>query len=75
MESWTFRGEKPPLGAKPYYIAYVERIYDLADAIRRTDDVDDIRYYISEIHLCCEMIKQMAKVEKDRRKAKESADD
>lgn len=45
MESWTFRGEKPPLGAKPYYIAYVERIYDLADAIRRTDDVDDIRYY------------------------------
>lgn len=69
------KGEKPPLGAEPYYITYGERIHDLADAIRRTNDINDIRYYISEIHLCCEMIKQMAKVEKDRREAKENADD
>lgn len=69
------KNEKPPLGAEPYYITYGERIHDLADAIRRTNDINDIRYYISEIHLCCEMIKQMAKVEKDCREAKESADD
>ena len=69
------KNEKPPLGASPYYIVYGERIHDLADAIRRTNNVNDIRYYISEIHLCCEMIKQMAKVEKDCREAKENDDD
>lgn len=69
------KNEKPPLGAAPYYIVYGERIHDLADAIRRTNNVNDIRYYISEIHLCCEMIGQMAKAEKDCREAKENADD
>lgn len=69
------KNEKPPLGAEPYYITYGERIHDLAGAIRRTNDINDIHYYITEIHLCCEVIKQMAKVEKDRREAKESADD
>ena len=69
------KSDKPPLGAEPYYITYGERIHDLADVIRRTNDINDIRYYISEIHLCCEMIKQMAKVEKDCREAKENGND
>ena len=67
--------EKPPLGAKPYYIAHGERIHDLADAIKRTDDINDIRFYISEMLLICTLIEDMKKIEPKYRIEKERAND
>lgn len=69
------KSEKPPLGAKPYYIAHVERINDLADAIKRTEDINDIRYYVSEILLCCTLIEDMRRIEHKYRMKKENGDD
>lgn len=67
--------KKPPLGIKPYYIAHGERINDLADAIKRTNDVNDIRYYISEMLLICTLIDDMGRVERKYSIRKENAND
>lgn len=69
------KNEKPPLGIKPYYIAHGERINDLADAIKRTEDINDIRYYVSEMLLCCTLIEDMRKIERKYRMKKENGND
>lgn len=69
------KNEKPPLGIKPYYIAHGERINDLADAIKRTEDINDIRYYVSEMLLICTLIEDMKKIEPKYRRKKENEDD
>ena len=69
------KSEKPPLGAKPYYIAHGERIHDLADAIKRTDDINDIRFYISEMLLICTLIEDMKRIEPKYRIKKGECDD
>ena len=66
---------KPPLGIKPYFVAYYERISDIADAIKRTDDVNDIRLYVSEIILLCTLIEDMRKTEQKCKRYKEQSDD
>ena len=68
-------GIKPPLGIKPYFVAYIERISDIADAIKRTDDVNDIRLYVSEIILLCTLIEDMRKNDQKCRRYKEQLND
>lgn len=52
--------EKPPLGIYPYWIAYGERIKDLAGAIirysdRLTNETDTIRLWAKEIEELCDV--------------------
>lgn len=68
-------GIKPPLGIKPYFVAYFERISDIADAIKRTDDENDIRFYVSEIILLCTLIEDMRKTDQKYRRYKEQSND
>ena len=44
---------KPPIGIKPYYVFYAERVCDLADAIsRHADNADDhcVNDWMRELH-------------------------
>jgi len=61
---------KPPLGAKPYYIAATDRIDELSKAIYDySQEVDNkkfiktIKKWASEIILQCELLERMKSVE------------
>lgn len=60
---------KPPLGARPYYIMAIDRIDELSKAIydysQETSKTDLIKKWASEIILQCELIEAMRKVEKE----------
>lgn len=62
---------KPPLGAKPYYITAICRIAELSKAIhsfydysQELDRINYIKKWASEIILQCELIERMQEVEK-----------
>lgn len=65
---------KPPLGARPYYIMAINRIDELSKAIydysQETDKTDCIKKWASEIILQCELIEAMRKVEKENERLK-----
>ena len=56
--------KKPPLGAKPYYIASGDRIHELAEAINRhagspNRNLDYMRKWAREIIAQCDLIEKM----------------
>ena len=51
--------EKPPIGAKPYYIQAEDRIKELAEAISRNPNCDRVKEWAVEIALQKELIDRM----------------
>ena len=51
--------EKPPIGAKPYYIQAEDRIRELAGAIIRNPNCDRVKERAVEIALQKELIDRM----------------
>ena len=56
--------KKPPLGARPYYIASGDRIHELAEAISRhagspNRNLDSMRKWAMEIIAQCDLIEKM----------------
>lgn len=53
------RTSKPPIGARPYYIAAENRIMELADAIRRNPGGENVPEWAREIMLQYELMRRM----------------
>lgn len=67
----AYQTEKPPLGARPAWIAHKERVYELVEAIRRgmgpvKPDYDLIASWAREIYVLCKMIDRLRKAEEER---------
>lgn len=55
----TFTWEKPPLGARPYWVVIPERMANLCEAIKDGQDYEYIELWSKELVMLAEMKREL----------------